>query len=307
MFSFTGADVQKKWKNLKDTYFKEVATDKKVVSGQATKKKKRPYIHMRALSFLATQKTFRDTTNNIRDSGSTNSNAGDFSNLTDEDTDTEATQNRRLKASMRKKNRNQNNSDDEILKLLQEKKYDEDVSFCEMIIPMLKNLSIEQKHYAKIEILNALNRATKYSPENFIPPRASSTLSQYRSSPSSHSSYNPNTPSPCPNTIRQSPSPQISSYNPTIISQSTPNPSPQTHYTPSRNPAVISQSQPDVSPQTRYKPSRNPTVISQSPPDPSSTQYALSLNSNFPNTSFSHSSYVVEGSGFDMKDYVLFK
>lgn len=276
--------MQKKWKNLKDTYFREVAADKKVVSGQATKKKKRPYIHMRALSFLNTQKSLRDTTNNIRDTESTNSNAEDLTNQTDdEDTDTEAIRNRKLKTSMRKKGRIQNNSDDEILKLLKDKKYDEDVSFCEMIIPMLKKLSAEQKHYAKIEILNALNRANKYSPENFMPPRASSTLSQYRPSSSSYSSYNPNTPSPCPNTIRQTPSPQILSRN------------------------VISQSQPDLSPQTQYMPSRNQTSIPQSQPDLSQTQYSLSHNSNFPNTSFSHSSYVVEGSGFDMKDYVLFK
>lgn len=164
---------------------------------------------------------------------------------------------------MRKKGRIQNNCEDEILKLLKDKKYDEDVSFCEMIIPMVRKFSTEQKHYAKIEILNALNSANKYSPENFMSPRASSTLSQYRPSSSSYSSYNPNTPSPCPNTIRQTPSPQILS--------------------------------------------RNTTVISQSQPDPSQTQHSLFHNSNFPNTSFSQSSYLVEGSAIDMKDYVLFK
>ncbi|KAJ0172680.1 hypothetical protein K1T71_011819 [Dendrolimus kikuchii] len=169
--------------------------------------------------------------------------------------------------------------DDEILKLLKDKKYDEDVSFCEMIIPMLKKLSTEQKHYAKIEILNALNRANKYSPEKFMSPRATSTLSQYRPS-----SYHPNTP-PCPNTIRQTPSLQILS----------------------RNITVISQFQPDLSPQTEYTPSRNQTIIPQSQLDPSQTQYTLSHNLNFPNTSFSHSSYVVEWSAIDMKDYVLLK
>lgn len=279
--------MQKKWKNLKDTYFKEVAADKKVVSGQARKKKKRPYIHMRALSFLATQKSLRDTTNNIRDTESTSSIAEDHNIQTDDDIDTEATRNRKLKSNFRKKCRNQNNSDDELLKLLQDKKYDEDVSFCEMIIPMLKNLSTEQKHYAKIEILNALNRANKYSPDNFMPPRASSTYSQYQPSSSSYSSYDLNTPSPCPNTTRQTPSPQVLPRKTTVISQSQPGSSHQ--------------------PQTQYMPSHNPTIIPQSQPDLSQTQYPLSQNSNFPNTSFSHSSYIVEGSAFDMKDYVLFK
>lgn len=254
--------MQKKWKNLKDTYFKELAADKKVVSGQARKKKKRPYIHMGALSFLSTQKSMRDTTNNIRDTESSKSNAEDLTNECDEDTDSEVSQNKRLKASMRKKPKIQNNSDDDLLKqLLQEKKYDEDVSFCEMLIPMLKNLSTDQKHYAKIEILNALNRATKYSPQNVMPPRVSSALRQYQSS-SLYSSNNPNTPLPYPNT---------------------PPPYPNT---PSHISSVVSQSQPEQSPQD---------------------QYTLSLSSNFPDTSFKNSSYVVEGSGFDMKDLIIFK
>ncbi|CAG5020102.1 unnamed protein product [Parnassius apollo] len=334
----------------------------------------------------------RDTTNNIKDTESTNSNAEDLTNQSNEDTDTEASRNRRFKTSMRKKTKIQNNSDDELLKLLQDKTYDEDVSFCEMIIPMLKNLSTDQKHYAKIEILNVLNRATKYSPQNFIPPRVRSAMFQYQSSSSSYLSYIPNMPSPYPNTIRQSPSPQIYQYppsfpqsppdpspqtqytpsrnstvipqsppdpspqtqytpsrNPTVIPQTPPDPSPQTQYTPSRNSTVIPQSPPDLSPQTQYTPSSNSTVIPQSPPDPSpqtqytpsrnstvipqsppdpspQTQYTPSRNStvipqsppgpspqsqyslsNFPNTSFNHSTFVVEGSGFDMKDYILFK
>lgn len=76
-----------------------------------------------------------------------------------------------MQASMRKKPKIQNNSDKLLKQLLQEKKYDEDVSFCEMLIPMLKNLSTDQKHCAKIDILNALNGATKYSPQNVMPPR----------------------------------------------------------------------------------------------------------------------------------------
>ncbi|CAG5020591.1 unnamed protein product [Parnassius apollo] len=124
--------------NLKDTYFKEVAADKNAVSGQARKKKKRPYIHMGALSFLCTQKSLRDATNNVTYTENSTSNAEDLTNQSGEDTDSEVTQNKRLKASMRKKSKNLNNSDDELLKLLQEKKYDEDISFCAMLISILK-------------------------------------------------------------------------------------------------------------------------------------------------------------------------
>ncbi|CAG4943811.1 unnamed protein product [Parnassius apollo] len=170
---------------------------------------------------------------------------------------------------MRKKSKNLNNSDDECNR--QEKKYDEDVSFCEMLISML-NLLIDQKHYAKIEILNALNTATKYSPliQNVMPPR-------FRQSSSSHSSYNPNMTSPYPNT----PSPYP------IYDKSPPDPSPQTQYTPSRNPSIIPQSPPDQSPQTQYTISRNPSIIPQSQPDPSpQTQYTPSRNPS--NISQSH-------------------
>lgn len=83
----------------------------------------------------------RDTTNNTRDTESSKSNAEDLTNECEE----AVSQNKRLKASMRKKPKIQNNSNDDLLKqLLQEKKYDEDVSFCEMLIPMLKNLSTDQ-------------------------------------------------------------------------------------------------------------------------------------------------------------------
>ncbi|CAG5037647.1 unnamed protein product [Parnassius apollo] len=94
---------KKNGKILKDTYFKEVAADKKGSFGSSRKEKKRPYIHMGALSFLATQKSMRDTTNNIKDIESTNSNAEYLTNQSDEETDTEASRNRRLKTSMRKK------------------------------------------------------------------------------------------------------------------------------------------------------------------------------------------------------------
>lgn len=52
---------------------------------------------MGALSFLSTQKSMRDTTNNIRDTESSKSNAEDLTNECDEDTDSEVSQNKRCK------------------------------------------------------------------------------------------------------------------------------------------------------------------------------------------------------------------
>ena len=322
---------------------------------------------MGALSFLATQKSMRDTTNNIRETESTKCNVEDLTNQSNEDS--EVSRNKKLKASMRKKTKtkSRNNSDDELLKLFQEKQYDEDVSFCEMIIPMLKNLSTEQKHYAKIEILNALNRATKFSPQNTMRPRVSpqssssyssyipNTPSLYPNTPSPYpntpSPY-PNTPSPYPNTISPSPSTQNYQYTQSFA-QSSLDPSSQTQYMPSHITTMISQSQSDLSPKTQYTPSQNPTNITQYPPIPSPQfQYPQSISSDYPNTSFNHSScvqypppfrnasiipqsppdpspqtdytsthntpniipitsnnssYVTEGSGFNMKEFILLK
>ncbi|GBP82442.1 hypothetical protein EVAR_60171_1 [Eumeta japonica] len=54
---------------------------------------------------------------------------------------------------------------EELLDILCEKKeqnFDEDVSFAEMLIPMLRKLNEEQKLYAKVELLNAMHRTKRY-------------------------------------------------------------------------------------------------------------------------------------------------
>ncbi|KAH9631300.1 hypothetical protein HF086_003736 [Spodoptera exigua] len=37
--------------------------------------------------------------------------------------------------------------------------YDEDINFSQMIVPMLRKLDDDQKHYAKVEIMNVLQKA----------------------------------------------------------------------------------------------------------------------------------------------------
>ncbi|CAK1599247.1 unnamed protein product [Parnassius mnemosyne] len=59
-----GTQIQKKWRNLKDSFAKELAVQKKGKSGQGYKKR-RPYVHFQALSFLVSQPLERETTSNI--------------------------------------------------------------------------------------------------------------------------------------------------------------------------------------------------------------------------------------------------
>lgn len=138
--------MQKKWKNLKDTFCKEIAADKKIKSGQAARKKKRPYRFIKELEFLAPQRSLRETTHNFEQS---------YDEEVIETEQADVVENKRLKVNLRKKkcltNVNTTTCDDDLIQLLKDKKYDEDISFCKMLIPMIRNLSSEQKHNAKFK------------------------------------------------------------------------------------------------------------------------------------------------------------
>jgi hypothetical protein len=49
---FTGLQLQKKWKNLRDSFFRELRTQKNVRSGSAAPQKKNNYIYFQCLQFL---------------------------------------------------------------------------------------------------------------------------------------------------------------------------------------------------------------------------------------------------------------
>ena len=119
-----------------------------------------------ALSFLATTTIQRESSGNITiEDDSTQSEADAGADI--------ALANRRLATTLRKKTNARENTDceEELLNILQNQNrtYDEDVSFSEMIIPTLKNLNIDQKHYAKVEILNILNKARYFAPPPMQP------------------------------------------------------------------------------------------------------------------------------------------
>ncbi|KAL4709482.1 hypothetical protein ACJJTC_012819 [Scirpophaga incertulas] len=157
-----GADIQRKWKNLKDCFSRELAAQKKSESGQSGRKK-RKYIYFDELSFLIPITTPRETSGNI----SSIEECANSETQSDDDISQEK-QNSRQAIYRRKTGtqaRKENTDEEELLNILRKKQiHDEDVSFAEMLIPMLRKLNDDQKLYAKIEILNAMDRAKKYVP-----------------------------------------------------------------------------------------------------------------------------------------------
>ncbi|KAJ2940337.1 hypothetical protein O0L34_g11 [Tuta absoluta] len=112
-------------------------------------KKKRPYVHFAALSFLAS---------NPADGRKRRSAPG----WTDEESNDHDTQRVYASAIPRKTFADPLNSPAKSGKAAN----DEDVCFTDMLLPMLRKLDDDQKHFAKVEILNVLNMAKRYVPES---------------------------------------------------------------------------------------------------------------------------------------------
>ncbi|XP_072933713.1 uncharacterized protein [Epargyreus clarus] len=153
-------ELQKKWRNLKDAFNKELAIQRKNDETGQGGKKKRLYIHFEALSFLESQYPKKRNSNK------------DTSSNVSHDSDSSSSEQEIMYAPKRKEiiqyiDTNNLEMPTETQHLHQ--RYDEDVSFTEMLIPMLKKLSDDQKLYARIEILQILNNAKNYCPPDVKP------------------------------------------------------------------------------------------------------------------------------------------
>ncbi|XP_045504383.1 transcription factor Adf-1-like [Colias croceus] len=221
-----GSSIQKKWKNMKDCFAKELAAHQGK-SGQAAPPKKRKYVHFDSMLFLIPSMQKRETSSNIMSSVSPQDINVSSPASTQDRTLPATAQNSQPQIALRKKNcSGSNNSIDyekQLLDILKEKQVhenedDEEKNFALMLVPMLRKLNEDQKHYAKIEILNVLKKARSHSS-----PQPSQHVfnqpSQFRkqricSSPLYHQTYtqpqNTNQYSPqssCIDTIYSIPSP----------------------------------------------------------------------------------------------------
>lgn len=134
----TGSTIQKKWKNMRDSFSKELAIQRGK-SGQGAIKKKK-YVHFDSLLFLVPSLQKRETSSNI-----------EFTSQDNTDTDLSETlplTNSNRTPSCKKASKSRSSCEDyeqKLLNFLNTKKnaceYDEDINFSQMIVPMLRKLN----------------------------------------------------------------------------------------------------------------------------------------------------------------------
>ncbi|XP_069670666.1 uncharacterized protein [Periplaneta americana] len=148
-------EVQKRWKNLRDCFARELANQRKTVPGQSAKKR-RKYLHFDSLSFLLPSGEARPSSSKITPSKKSNQEIE--KHYTPQRTrKTSPTQTSQETSFLRN-----------ILQSKQREEIDEDKSFALMLVPMLKRLNDEQKHYARIGILNVMRNAKNIQPTSGI-------------------------------------------------------------------------------------------------------------------------------------------
>ncbi|XP_072930320.1 uncharacterized protein, partial [Epargyreus clarus] len=174
LFFISGNSIQKKWKNMKDCFTKELATQQGK-SGQAATPKKKKYRHFDSMLFLIPSMQKRETSSNVLSPVCT-PNINVTSPVSTQDITLTAPvghshPTRKYTKSVRKKTCYEDNNsreyENQLLDILKGKQQqdddDEEKNFALMLVPMLRKLNDDQKHYAKIEILNVLKKARSHS------------------------------------------------------------------------------------------------------------------------------------------------
>lgn len=152
-----------------------MAAQRQTVTGQGAKKR-RKYIHFDELLFLVPFTKGRETSSNV--SRCENEEEQDDSQGACPQHDT-STNSRTATPALPRKNKKANVTSFEasLLNILEAKQSDdvnEDKHFAMMLVPMLGQLNYEQKHYAKVEILNVMRNARYYNqpqpafPQSFL-------------------------------------------------------------------------------------------------------------------------------------------
>lgn len=161
-----------------------MAAQRKTTSGQGPKKR-RKYIYFDDLLFLVPFLKGRETSSNVSQNendeeqhpaldASTNSR-----NMTSSDVEL-ATPVRPGNKSRPGNRKSVSSYETTLLEILKEKQTDEgneDKHFALMLVPMMGRLNEEQKHYAKIEILNVMRNAAHYKPQ---PPGYSQSFQHHQ-------------------------------------------------------------------------------------------------------------------------------
>ncbi|KAF9415541.1 hypothetical protein HW555_006860 [Spodoptera exigua] len=164
-----GNTIQKRWKNLRDSFAKELAMQRRK-SGQGVIKK-RKYIHFDSMMFLVPSLRQKETSTNTESTSQGNNSielAENQRKYKKHRKDLAQTKSNQASSYQRPSKSQKNEKVDEqnlpnffkgTVNTCDEYVYDEDINFSQMIVPMLRKLDDDQKHYAKVEIMNVLQKA----------------------------------------------------------------------------------------------------------------------------------------------------
>lgn len=183
---FSGKEIQQRWTNLRTCFQRELKEQKKGISGQAAKKK-RKYVYFDQLLFLVPVCEERETGSNLEPPESCQA---------EEDPDTYSTcaeqtfrpppvplsnpRNERAKKSSK-------SYEQALLDILKEKaekaeEIDEDKNFALSIVPALKRMPLDMKMEAKMEIMRVLHSFSRPAPQYLLNPQRP-TYQSYQTQP----------------------------------------------------------------------------------------------------------------------------
>ncbi|XP_050551842.1 transcription factor Adf-1-like [Spodoptera frugiperda] len=186
-----GHKVQKRWKNMRDSFANELSMQRRKSGHGVIKKRK--YVHFDSMMFLVPSLRKKETSTNTesssqdnpgiessetqninkrhsKDLSETNSNRTSFkkaSRSSKMQSDDEADEQPLQSSTLTYKEVSKSQRDIEDVQSMPNvlntetntSEYDEDINFSQMIVPMLRKLDDDQKHFAKVGILNILQKA----------------------------------------------------------------------------------------------------------------------------------------------------
>lgn len=206
MFFVTGAEIQKKWFNLRTCFARELKAQK-TKSGQAASKR-RKYIYFDKLLFLMPLMQSRPTEGNVESPETDDDSFNDCASQQSAETARRARTSNARRSTPTDNSTNVTNFQNSLLALLKDD-IDEDKNFALSLVPTLRSLTDDEKFEAKIDILNIFKniksrRLTSTSFQNMTHSYPTSSMFGIDTGASTSSSWqtHQSTPSPIQNTTQ---------------------------------------------------------------------------------------------------------
>lgn len=188
---FLGENIEKKWKHIKDAYFRTIKENKPKSGDGMTKKRKKNYIYHDQMQFLTKTIIPRETISSIPKQHSEENDELQPSTSKINLPTAEIQNNDELKKKQKKKSRNVENTFMEYLEEVTKKKKDEcspvvkdeHENFFDSMLPVVRQFSVDQTLAFRAEMINVIQkikRGTIYSTDQFQQPQYEQFPNYYR-------------------------------------------------------------------------------------------------------------------------------